>query len=210
MAGRKPDPERRREILDAVVDRLVERGLHDLSLRPLGADVGVSARVLVYHFGSKENLVSEALSEASRRQRGMFERWVAEEGGAASAELLVRFWRWLSSERMGPYLRLFFEVYSLGLRGRAGFSDYLGRGAVNDWVDFAEGALAGAGLPEGEARSEATLLVASVRGLLLDLLATGERERVDAAMEELARRTERRARGEEDAAVGAQGGDGGR
>jgi hypothetical protein len=39
------------------------------------------------------------------------------------------------------------------------------------------------GRPEAEARAEARLGVAVVRGLLLDLLATGEREAVDAAME---------------------------
>jgi hypothetical protein len=39
------------------------------------------------------------------------------------------------------------------------------------------------GQPEPEARAEARLGVGVVRGLLLDLLTTGEREAVDAAME---------------------------
>jgi DNA-binding FadR family transcriptional regulator len=39
------------------------------------------------------------------------------------------------------------------------------------------------GQPEAQARAEARLGVAVTRGLLLDLLATGDREAVDAAME---------------------------
>lgn len=189
--GRKPDPERREEILDAVVRHLLERGLHDLSLRPLGAAVGVSPRVLIYHFESKEVLISEALSEASRRQRNMFERWRAQESSISPGELLLRFWWWLSSEETEPYTRLFFEVYALGLRDRVGFAAYP-ESAVTEWVYFAGRSLTQAGLDEEEARSEATLLVATVRGLLLDFLATGDRERVDMAVEGLARRLERR------------------
>ena len=121
----------------------------------------------------------------------MFERWVAEEAGTPSGELMLRFWRWLSSEQTKPYVRLFFEVYALGLRGSKGFAAYP-EGAVAGWISFVQEAFFQSGLPLGQARSEATLLVATVRGLLLDLLATGERRRVDAAMEEFVRQAERR------------------
>lgn len=189
--GRKPDPKRREEILNAVVEHLLERGLHELSLRLLASSVGVSPRVFIYHFGSKETLISEALSEAGSWQREMFERWVAEEARASLGESLVRFWRWLSSEGTAPYVKLFFEVYALGLRDREGFASYP-ESAVTGWIAFAEGTLSRAGLPKEQALCEATLLVACVRGLLLDLLATNERERVDGAMEELVRQVERR------------------
>lgn len=203
--GRKPDPERKAEILGAVVDHLLERGLHELSLRPLGTAVGVSPRVLIYHFGSKERLISEALSEASRRQREMFERWSTEGDGASAGQLMLKFWRLLSSEGTAPHVRLFFEVYALGLRGLEGFDAYP-EGAVTGWIAFAEDALLQAGLPAGQAGSEATLLVATVRGLLLDLLATGERRRVDAAMEEFVRQAERRVYGTVDIGRAVEGG----
>ena len=203
--GRKPDPERKEEILGSVVDYLLERGLHELSLRPLGAAVGVSPRVLIYHFGSKEGLISVALAEAGRRQRAMFERWADEGAGASSSESMLRFWRWLSSEGTAPYVRLFFGVYALGLHGREGFTAYP-EGAVTEWIAFAEEALSRAGVPPEQARSEATLLVATVRGLLLDLLATGERGRVDAAIEEFVRQAEWRMSVTVDAGCVAEGG----
>lgn len=186
--GRKPDPERREDILAAVVDYLLQQGLHELSLRPLGAAVGVSPRVLIYHFGSKEKLISEALSEASLRQRKMLQEWMKGEGDASFEELLFRFWRWLSSEGTRPYIRLFFEVYALGMQGREEFAAYA-ESAVTEWISFTQQALLRSGYSEEQAHSEATLLVATVRGLLLDLLATGERERVDAAMAKFVDRT---------------------
>lgn len=189
--GRKPDPERREDILATVVDHLLQRGLHELSLRPLSAAVGVSPRVLIYHFGSKENLISEALSEASLRQREMLQEWADEKGDVSLEELLLRFWRWLSSEGTEPYVRLFFEVYALGMHGREEFAAYA-ESAVTEWIAFAQQALLRSGYSEEQARCGATLLVATVRGLLLDLLATGERERVDEAMAKFVDLTQRR------------------
>jgi hypothetical protein len=44
-------------------------------------------------------------------------------------------------------------------------------------------------VPEGEARAQGSLDLAMARGLLHDLLLTGDRERVDAAMERYSRAT---------------------
>jgi len=54
--------------------------------------------------------------------------------------------------------------------------------------------LTGRGLPEARARAIATFVYAAMRGLQLDLLATGERRRVDAAFAELRAALESRMR----------------
>src|SRR5437764_683350 len=56
-------------------------------------------------------------------------------------------------------------------------------GIVDLWVEPLTRIGVAQGRPEAEARAEARLGVAVTRGLLLDLLATGDREGVDAAME---------------------------
>jgi hypothetical protein len=56
-------------------------------------------------------------------------------------------------------------------------------GVVDEWVDAGARGPIARGVPEPVARADARLGVAVVRGLLLDLLATGERAAVDAAME---------------------------
>jgi hypothetical protein len=68
------------------------------------------------------------------------------------------------------------------VQGRAHASEFLD-GIVEDWVEPIAQASIAQGVPERMARAHAGLGVAVVRGLLLDLLATGDIERVDEAME---------------------------
>ena len=79
---RKPDPERRPEILDAVVDYIADNGIADLSLRPLAKALGHSTFVLTYHFGDKDGLVDAALAHFEDRQRELLVSW---RGGATNA-----------------------------------------------------------------------------------------------------------------------------
>lgn len=191
--GRQPQPERRADVLAAAVEYVLAHGLADLSLRPLAAASGTSPRMLLYHFGSREGLIAEVVAAAGDRQRAMLGRALAAD--ATPAELLARYWRWLSSEEADRYVRLFFEVYALALQGDA-YSGFLRR-LAEDWSGFIERRLARAGLSADEARVEATLVMGATRGLMLDLLAIrltgGDRRRVDAAMarviERLAERT---------------------
>jgi hypothetical protein len=81
-----------------------------------------------------------------------------------------------------PNERLFFELYGQALQGRPGTEELLD-GIVDDWLPFATAALEALGMDHDEALAHARLGVAVTRGLLLDLLATGNREAVDAAME---------------------------
>lgn len=182
--GRPPDPARREELLDAVARDVLAGGVADLSLRPLASRLGTSPRMLLYHFGSKEELVSEALARIRLWQQETAADWFARGEGADPARLLRRAWEWFTSDEAEPFMRLFFEVYGLALQdpGRyAGFLEHV----VVDWLPFAEAVLDGAGLPAAERRRRATLLIAAHRGLLLDLLATGDRRRIDAAHRQL-------------------------
>jgi len=181
--GRRSSSERKGSILAAAVDYVLAHGLADLSLRPLAAAIRTSPRMLLYHFGSKEGLIAEVLAAARARQRAALAQSAAN-SRLSPAELLAQFWRQLGSASAEAYVRLFFEVYGLALHQNGSFDGFAGS-AVTEWIDFVEQGLARAGVAEDEARVEATLLVAGTRGLLLDLLATRDRARVDAAMERL-------------------------
>jgi hypothetical protein len=76
--------------------------------------------------------------------------------------------------------RLFFELYTRGLQGDPIAQQLVGPG-VQTWLDALTELYRGFGFPGRTAVSEATLALATARGLLLDLLATGDRARVDAA-----------------------------
>ena len=65
-------PERRAKLLDEIVDYILSNGLAGLSLRPLAAGVDTSPRMLLYFFGSKEQLIFEALAQIRFRQQADF------------------------------------------------------------------------------------------------------------------------------------------
>lgn len=182
--GRSPDPRRRAELLQAVSSYLLEHGLAGLSLRPLAAAVGTSPRMLLYHFGSKEELLAEALNELRVWQRDTVTAQSSGDDEPDLAAMLAEGWAWLSAPATRPFLRLFFEVYALAMQDPSAFPGFLEH-VVADWRALLEPRLRRAGLSRARARTEATLLIAAHRGLLLDLLATGEETRVNRAHEQL-------------------------
>jgi AcrR family transcriptional regulator len=171
----------RGQLLGLAIDYLTERGLSDISLRELAAALGTSHRMLIYHFGSKEGLYVEVIRETERRQREALEELLEEPGGAL-ADVTRRFWRRLSAPELAPLERLFFEVYGQALQGRRYAVPVLD-GVVDSWIEPAVTVLRGEGLTEREARAEARLGLAVIRGLLLDLLATGDTGGVEDALE---------------------------
>ena len=89
-----------------------------------------------------------------------------------------------------PAERLFFELYAQALLGRPGTEGFLAD-AIEPWVTALAPAIAKeAGLDEKTAAVEARLAIAVTRGLLLDLLATGDRDGVTEAFERYVQHTE--------------------
>jgi AcrR family transcriptional regulator len=164
--ARTPDPKRRAELLDGAVDYAIEHGLSDLTLRPLADALGVLPNTLVHHFGSKEQLLSEILNGVRDRLRA-----IRGDGDAVRPrESLREVWAWTAAPARSAFFRSFFEAYGMALRRPESFRSFLDR-VVADWL---------AHVPQ-EQLAEATLELAVVRGLLLDLLTTGERARVEDA-----------------------------
>jgi AcrR family transcriptional regulator len=172
-------PSARQRLLDAAVDHVTEHGLSDLSLRTLAAELGTSHRMLIHHFGSKDGLWSAIVDEVERRQQAML---VSSEDATADSleDGLLRWWEHISDPSMWPSERLFFEVYGRALQGH-GDPSLLER-SVTPWVEPAARQAEQLGVPTEDAEALARLGVAITRGLLLDLLATGDREGVDRAM----------------------------
>lgn len=160
--ARPVDPHRRKAVLAQAADYVLERGLAGLSLRPLAKALGTSPRMLLYDFETKERLVHEILAEIRGREAAQLR---------ADVHTLEDVWLWISAPEREPFLRLFFEVY-VGALGEEEAEPF-----VRDWLEFLRTSWQP---PVDEAT--ATLMVAVVRGLLLDRLATGDRTRTDRAL----------------------------
>ena len=74
------------------------------------------------------------------------------------------------------------EVYGLALQTPERFPGFLQR-AVGVWLDFLEPSALRDGYSNSDARAIATMILAGYRGFLLDLCATGERRRLDRAVD---------------------------
>jgi AcrR family transcriptional regulator len=166
----------RERLLAAAVGHALDAGIADLSLRQLAAAIGTSHRMLLYHFGSREGLLVAVTQAVEEQQRAALLE------SRTTAQDARRSWERLSDPKLWPQERLFFELYAHALRGRPGTEGFLD-GIVENWVAPIADALVKAGADERTARADARLGVAVVRGLLLDLLATGDRDAVTEAYE---------------------------
>jgi AcrR family transcriptional regulator len=172
----------KQQLLDATIAFFAEHGLGDLSLRQLAAGIGTSHRMLIYHFGSKEGLLVEVVRAVEERELAALATLELE--GLGEGEVMRRLWKRLSDPRMWPQERLFCGVYARALgrdsdAGRAFLSD-----VMETWlVPVTRELVRQRGVTTSVARAEARLRLAVVRGLLLDLLATGDRSGVNRAHE---------------------------
>jgi AcrR family transcriptional regulator len=179
----------RAKLLDAATSHLREHGLHDLSLRQLAAAIGTSHRMLIYHFGSFEGLLVAVVDQAEADEKGRF-RALAADGPLDRAGLLRPMWRHLTEPAMAGQERMFFELYGQALQGRPGTEQFLER-VVTSWLDEAVRIARQQGVSADRARTQARLDLAVTRGLLLDLLTTGDRRGTDRAFERYVQATER-------------------
>lgn len=145
----------------------LDQGIVDLSLREIAAAIGTSHRMLIYHFGSREGLLVAVVREVERRER--------ESLGDASLSVADARRRWdhLADPSLRAQERLFFEIYAHALLGRPGTEGFLDE-AVEGWISPVRALLTEAGIDEDDAERLARLGLAVTRGLLLDLLATGD------------------------------------
>jgi AcrR family transcriptional regulator len=180
----KENPARAR-LLAAVADHVAAAGVSDLTLRSVAAAVGSSHRMLLYHFGSKEGLLVAVIKLVEDRQRAALADLEAE-AGASPAEITRAFWRRLSAPELAANERLFFEIYGQALQGRPGTTALLD-GIVDSWLAPVVALLERLEFPHEHAAAQARLGIAVTRGLLLDLLATGDRAACDAAVEQYIR-----------------------
>lgn len=171
----------REKLLGRVADLILERGVADLSLSLIARDIGSNNRMLLYYFGSKEELLNEATLEAFTRFPhidGMLER--LRSGDGSPQDRLLRAWDDIAHPDNRPFLALFFEAFGIALHQASRNQTYFAR-ISTVWVPDVRDMLVDAGLDDAEAPVVATQIVATWRGLQFALLAGTPRQELDAA-----------------------------
>jgi AcrR family transcriptional regulator len=165
---------RRDELRDKALEYFLNYGLAELSLRPLAEQIGTSARLLIYHFESKEKLITIVMEQVrSRVQQSVMAMMHATQGEAN----MEPFWRWVTDNKNIRYVRLLFEVQVLALQNPAIYAQFLSD-TSSSWLEVIE-----YGIPESaDRRTIATLCSAVLDGLVLEYMSTGDLDRTTAAL----------------------------
>ncbi|MGN7932671.1 TetR/AcrR family transcriptional regulator [Sphingopyxis sp. 22461] len=171
---------RRPELLEALLNHLVDNGLNGQSVRALAESVGVSHVTLRHHFGTREQLLAEVF-------QAIVEHWSIPFHFAKNDLVWVirDQWRRWTTPVGQRYFRLAFEVYGLAVSQPDQHRSFLTK-MVSDWITLIADHLVETGYQRAKAENLATRILAQIRGLQMDLIATGDILRVEAAFEEFA------------------------
>ena len=185
--GRRPQPEIRDRLLEACTDAALEHGLPD-RLQPMVTATGTSARMLLYHFGTRDGLLRAVLGCARQRQLDVFGELLRARPDEPYTATLQRAWTSMTGPAGQPYLQMFGQLRESAAQQL--WPDFR-RTATTDWLRPLEDGLRGTGRPD-----LATLVLAVVRGLLMDLDATGDAASTDRAFADFLAAVEHVARGD--------------
>ena len=181
---------RRDELLERAYRYVLEHGLSAVSLRPLAAAVRSSPRVLLFLFGSKDGLVRALLARARADELELLDRLESSDRpGLARAGRQV--WEWLCADRHRGLLKLWAESYGRSLVEPAGPWAGFAESTVADWLELLAGAQLAGERDTALAETQRTVVLAALRGALLDLLATGDRARTTRAVDHVLERLDR-------------------
>lgn len=158
-------------LLATVVDELAQHGIGDRSLRELARATGTSHSRLLYHFGSRKGLITAVVGYVEESERALYRELAARVEDPIA--LIRSLWAHLSAPEMRPWIRLFFE--SVGLRDQAGSA------LTDPWLAESEQALRGLGVAYDT--EVARMAVATLRGLLIDVVAADDARDATRALE---------------------------
>jgi len=169
---------RKLELRDAALAYLLKHGVANASLRPMASQLGTSARILMFHFKSKEGLLQEVLQELHSRLQSSFLKMNASRFNTRPVAPLKRFWNWATKKETFPLLRLLYEIQIVAAQNPGEYGRYLKKISL-DWQAIVFEALS------ESLRNDAmsTLCIAVFDGLLLELMNTGDRARLTRALD---------------------------
>jgi AcrR family transcriptional regulator len=183
-AGSPRGEARRRELLDRVADDLAVNGLVDFSLRRAARAAGTTHKVLLYHFDGADDLLRQAILQL--RERRIDNALAAAGRGRRTLAARVRaIWPTL----VGEESRVLDQAMGLTMYDPARHAE-LGRGASQQYLPSLL-SLCPAHWSEQRKLEVSEMILAALRGFLIDQLVSGNTAGVEAGFEALGRALER-------------------
>jgi AcrR family transcriptional regulator len=184
---RHPDPLRKPQLLAEILDYLLDKSLASISFRTIAQALDFSTYTLVYHFGTRDQLLSEIVAAVSTRTLAV------EEQMSNAADTLDTYfrgfeesWAWTLQPRNRQLQRLEFEA-SL-IEALEPDKHEFSRALFATWQRIGQAALTSLGVEPDAAALEVRLLVDNFYGIQYDFVLNGEAEPATRAFTEAMRR----------------------
>lgn len=108
-------------LLPKLAAHVLQHGLADASLRPLAKAAGTSDRMLIYHFKSKDGLVTALLEHVAAMYSQALEMAWPTEQAASRRECAQRLLAIGRAPMFAPFLKLWWEIVAGAARGDAAY-----------------------------------------------------------------------------------------
>lgn len=168
----------RERLVRDLMAHVADHGIGDASLRDLAEAVGTSHRMLHYHFGGRDGLVAALVEAMEADQRDVLAQLA--DHAESPGDVVRMQWHELTRPEVLPFVSLFFELLAMATNRRAGTEGFLDT-LIDPWLAAGSAVAERMGHPLDE--TELRLGIAVMRGLLVDVLATGEVAPATAALE---------------------------
>jgi AcrR family transcriptional regulator len=175
---RPVDHAKREELLDEASEVLARTGVVDTSLRSLATEMGTSARMLIYYFGSKENLILSVL----RRQVVVetvllstvdeFRQWCLDD------------WQAVTRGSKRASVRILEQVFGAACGQDSPYADYAAA-TLSHLVHNSQARLEAIGMPSDIAHARSRLALAAIQGLVIEYFTTDDPAPVDETYRQL-------------------------
>jgi AcrR family transcriptional regulator len=177
---------RRAVLLDQVTDHVLRHGLIGLTLRPLAAAIGTSDRMLLYHFRSRDELITAVVARTSDRTVAALDALPAQPDVRAGVN---RLWDAFSAQPMHSCVDVYCQAAASGLTGEEPYRSAV-RASNQRWTDALESYLMRCGAPPERVARIVTLVDSALFGFHLDL-ATDNPEELARGIDDLAAAAQR-------------------
>jgi AcrR family transcriptional regulator len=184
-AGTPRGEARRRELLDRVVDDLAVNGLVDFSLRRAARAAGTTHKVLLYYFDGADDLLRQAIWKL--RERRIANSLAAADH--AQPQTLAARVRAMWPALVGEESRVLDQAIGLMMYDSNRYAG-LGQGASQQYMP-ALLSVCPPDWPEQRKLEVSEMILAALRGFLIDRLTSGDSSGAEAGFEALARALDR-------------------
>ncbi|SPX71363.1 TetR/AcrR family transcriptional regulator [Mycobacteroides abscessus] len=175
---RSIDHAKREELLVTAGSILARMGVIDTSLRTLATEMGTSARMLVYYFGSKEQLILEVLNRQQRATIPNTDQVARPVSVAAHRQWCLEDWRACTRGERSDTLRIVLQVFGAACGRDSPYRGYTWE-TLSLLTRNSQARLEALGMPTQIAQTRSRIALAAFQGFIIEFFTAEDQRYVD-------------------------------